>query len=277
MCLQEMQELQTLASVSVVIPCFNSAKTIERAIHSVLEQTMLPTEIIIVDDASSDETLGVVDQFRGTPLSNVIVIGLKENSGPSRARNIGWERTVTDYVAFLDADDFWLPQKLAQVMDFFSQHPNTVACGHRFAVLNAIARTESAKNASAVDYSYHQLLIRNQFSTPAMVVKRDIAPRFPEHLRGAEDYALWLDIAFQYGPIPKLSKVLAGSSKSLYGESGLSSHLVTMELAVLSVIGDQRHSGRISLAQYLALILWSSFKFMVRTSKTFFRKFLQKK
>jgi glycosyltransferase involved in cell wall biosynthesis len=92
-----------LMRISVVIPCFNAAPFLARAIDSVRRQEV-PAEIIVVDDASTDDTLAVAERLKGQD-PHFQVIHRNLNEGPGRARNVGLRHTRTDYVCFLDADD----------------------------------------------------------------------------------------------------------------------------------------------------------------------------
>ena len=92
------------ATVSVVIPCFNSAKTIERALRSVEHQTTKPHEVLVVDDASSDDTVSVIEQYARSSSLNIRVIKQSANGGPSVTRNAAWNVATGEFIAFLDAD-----------------------------------------------------------------------------------------------------------------------------------------------------------------------------
>lgn len=104
-----MHERTETATISVVIPVFNREALVKRAIHSVIRQTYGVSEIIVVDDGSSDDTAASVDSI-GDPRIKVIRIGA--NKGANVARNIGIDAAKGDYVALLDSDDWWLPDKL---------------------------------------------------------------------------------------------------------------------------------------------------------------------
>lgn len=98
-------------NVSVIIPAYNREKTIERAVMSVLKQTMLPMEIIVVDDCSTDSTVSIVQKMRKK--NNLIkLIRLRKNQGAQVARNCGIKVARGDWIAFLDSDDEWLENKL---------------------------------------------------------------------------------------------------------------------------------------------------------------------
>lgn len=103
---------------SVVIPAYNAAGTLRQAVESVLCQTVLPREIIVVDDGSTDETAAVVASIPG-PISLVH----QGNAGPGAATTAGLDRVTTPFVATLDADDLWLPQKIARQAVSFDADP----------------------------------------------------------------------------------------------------------------------------------------------------------
>src|SRR6185503_10449018 len=99
--------------VSVVIPCFQAHATLPRAVASVAQQSARPRELIVVDDASGEDTAAVLrDLQRRYGEDWLRVVRLERNQGPASARNAGWQAARGEYVAFLDADDSWLPAKL---------------------------------------------------------------------------------------------------------------------------------------------------------------------
>ncbi len=102
---------------SVIIPTFNRARFIGRAINSVLNQSLKELEVIIVDDGSTDETEEIVQSFNDSRLTYIY----QDNAGVSSARNTGVENANYDYIAFLDSDDEWLPSKLEKQISKISQ------------------------------------------------------------------------------------------------------------------------------------------------------------
>lgn len=121
-----------MALVSVIIPTYNRAHVIGRALDSVLQQSYEPIEIIVVDDGSTDNTQSVL-----VPYADRITYIHQENGGAAKARNTGIKACTGDFINFLDSDDKFLPDKLAKQMQYFTDHPQTdvVLCGLRF--LNA--------------------------------------------------------------------------------------------------------------------------------------------
>lgn len=110
------------AAISVVIPLYNGAAYIERSIHSVLAQTVLPAEILVIDDGSTDNGAALVMQ-KNYPLVRLIS---QANAGVSAARNKGISESRYEYVAFLDADDQWTDNHLEIIAGLIKKYPR---CG----------------------------------------------------------------------------------------------------------------------------------------------------
>ena len=111
--------------ISVIIPAYNHAKYLSEAIQSVLNQTYQNFEILIVDDGSTDNTRQVVQNYTDQRIKYIY----QENRGLAASRNAGLRVTQGEYVAFLDADDIFLPHKLEVQLDWFEAHPS---CGMVF-------------------------------------------------------------------------------------------------------------------------------------------------
>jgi glycosyltransferase involved in cell wall biosynthesis len=105
--------------VSVVIPVFNAEKYLRQAISSALDQTLPPHEIIIVDDGSTDSSREIASSF-----GPAVICLSQQHQGPSAARNLATARSSGDWIAFLDADDYWLPDKLARQAAVIEADPN---------------------------------------------------------------------------------------------------------------------------------------------------------
>ncbi len=109
-------------TISVIIPVYNGAKFLRPALESVFAQSLLPTEVLVVDDGSTDESPEIARSFSG-----VTWIG-QENRGPAAARNLGVARSQGDYLAFVDQDDIWLPEKLELQLNFLLKHKQQLYC-----------------------------------------------------------------------------------------------------------------------------------------------------
>src|SRR5262249_22921340 len=151
-----------------------------------------PAEIIVVDDASDDDTPRVIAALP----DSIRKITFPENRGAGSARNAGWQAATQEFIAFLDADDAWHPQKLELQTAWMQAHPEVVLSGHGY-VFSAVAEKISIEKAIPV--SAAMLLVSNRFSTPCAMLRREIPQRFAEGKRASEDYHLWLEIVLGGG------------------------------------------------------------------------------
>ncbi|HUW25576.1 MAG TPA: glycosyltransferase family 2 protein [Gallionella sp.] len=219
------------APVSVVIPCFRCATTIGRAVASIAQQTQKPAEVILVDDASGDETWSSLQKLAQKYPEWIKVLQLNENKGAASTRNRGWEAASQPYIAFLDADDAWHPRKIEIQYAYMKAHPEVALCGHSHRLLwqkDALPDWEVLQPAEQHIYKW-KMLLSNPFVTPSVMLRRDIEQRFVERQRYMEDHMLWLKIICGGGRIVKLSTELAAIYKRPFGITGLSAQFVNME------------------------------------------------
>lgn len=227
--------------VSVIITCYNIRNYVAAAIHSVIVQTYVHHEIIVVDDGSTD---GTVEMLRHHPASNRFTLLNKENGGPSSARNFGIAQSKGEVIAFLDGDDQWEPDKLQTQVDVFMHHPAAGLIFTDFSTFTETGVMVTGKNRSmfahleAVPYPF--LVSRNNFIYPSTVMIRrsvvELCGGFDESLRGPEDLDLWLRVARQY-PILGLHESLTRIRLHL---SNISSNIPVMLEHERTVIEKQR-------------------------------------
>jgi glycosyltransferase involved in cell wall biosynthesis len=254
-----------MTSVSVIIPAYNSASTITRALQSVTAQTRAPKEIIVVDDASTDNTRELAANFASNSLIPLRVIAQSANGGPSAARNTGWDAATSDYIAFLDADDQWHPRKIELQYPVMHNQPEvTMSChGHHFSSSTTWAAIPN-NDTKAIPVSFHKFLIRNRCATPTVMLKRTITERFDSDKRFAEDYLLWMQITASHGPALRLEAQLAHCSNPGYGGSGQSGKLLKMELSEIGGFVTLRKSKAIGFGTLGLVVIWSWIKFGIR-------------
>lgn len=187
--------------VSVVIPTYNRAATIRTSIQSILDQTWQNFEIIVVDDGSTDNTRQIIDEYED---NRIRYICLEQNSGASHARNIGIGLAVSDFIAFLDSDDEWLPEKLEkqmQVMLQASEKVGLVYCrmrGTKKDGTTLICPEPWRPIEKLRGNILLPLLEENEIGTPAILVRAEClkqAGGFDESLKCIEDWELVLRIA----------------------------------------------------------------------------------
>ena len=246
------------ASVSVVIPCFRCSATIGRAVASAARQSLLPAEIILIDDASGDNTLATLRALRDTYGTDWIkVIGLKENGGPAYARNIGWNLATGDYVAFLDSDDEWLPDKLLIQSRYLRQIPDIVLIGQIYPSFNRWKE-------QIFKVGKRSILARNFFWTSTVVVKKCVSERFEESLRRCEDHLLFCMLTLSYDRSYYISDPLVIEHKVPLGESGLSKSIIPMQIGNWRLYWVLLRKHYINAFSFCVLEIISTFKFILR-------------
>jgi len=195
--------------ISVVVPTFNRAHTLPRALDSVLRQSLPVAEIIVVDDGSQDGTANLIR--RRYPQVHYL---RQPNGGVSSARNRGIEAAGGDWIAFLDSDDAWLPDKLAAQRAVLRGHPNIRLCHtQEIWVRNGRRVNQMDKHAKSGGYIFRKCLPRCVISPSAALLHRALFAElgaFDEELPACEDYDLWLRICatelVAFVPEPQLRK-----------------------------------------------------------------------
>lgn len=272
------------APVSVIIPCYLCADTIERAVESVVGQTFLPGEILLVDDCSGDEgnTLSVLFllQQKYQHKVPVSVIKLPENSGPGAARNAGWKAAQQTYLAFLDADDRWHPRKLEIQYQWMAAHPEVYLTGHQSRCI--MSCEQAVSNVINTVRAHHigrlEFLLSNSLPTRSVMLNREkIAYRFDPDKRYAEDYLLWLTIILNGHAAWKLEAPLAYSYKADFGESGLSGKLWKMEKGELDTYKRIYQQKKILTASFIGLVIFSLLKYLRRLILNYTTRFFSKR
>jgi glycosyltransferase involved in cell wall biosynthesis len=187
-----------VSAVSVIIPTYNRARSVCRAIASVLYQTHRPAEIIVVDDGSTDRTFQHVAQFSQL----VKYLRHPHNLGVSAARNTGIKASTSALVALLDSDDYWLPTKLSAQVRFFAGHPEAVACQtQEIWIRRGVRVNPKAKHLKPSGDIFEPSLRRCLVSPSAVMLKRSLLDEvglFDEAFPVCEDYDLWLRVSSRH-------------------------------------------------------------------------------
>lgn len=257
------------APVSVVVPCYRCVATIERAVASVVAQTRRPAEMILVDDASSDSTLLVLQAIQVRLGHWVRIVPLASNRGAASARNAGWNVATQPYIAFLDSDDAWHPRKVEIQYEYMQQHPDVALSGHACRQLSQDTRSVpqwAVEMGEVHTVTWIALLLRHSFVTPSVMLKREIALRFADGVRHMEDHRLWLEIVGAPMRVVKLQAELAAVYKPVYGASGLSADMWGMEKAELANYRYFQNIRKINTVQMILLQGFSLAKYVRRIS-----------
>ncbi len=188
-----------MSSVSVIIPTYNGGEHLLDAVNSVLQQTLAPLEIIVVDDGSQEDVLRTLSS-----VSQRISYIRQDNAGPSAARNRGIKAARGEFIAFLDDDDLWHPTKIEAQLRCMSQDP---ACGLVYSIPDYIDSHGSIVYHTKPEpcpsgYVYYDFLKRNYIYTPSTTLIRasvfEMIGVFDENTSQWEDYDLWMRIAKHY-------------------------------------------------------------------------------
>ncbi len=189
--------MPTPPTISVIIPTHDRCDVLPRAIESVLAQTTPATEIVVVDDGSTDETLARIAEYP-------VRVITQANAGVSAARNRGIEASTGDYIALLDSDDAWMPEKLARQMAAFADQPDSRLCHtDEIWIRNGRRVNEMKKHAKGGGWLFERCVALCCISPSASVIRRDLFDvygLFDESLPACEDYDLWLRVT-AYEPV----------------------------------------------------------------------------
>jgi glycosyltransferase involved in cell wall biosynthesis len=202
--------------ISVVIPLYNKSSKVRTCLDSVFKQTVLPNELIIIDDGSTDDSLEVVRTYVDSHSQLQVHIIEQENSGVSRTRNRGVSLSKNQYVAFLDADDEWNERFIESAQEVISRHENIslYTCKHRICEEGIGCFSPKQKfgsEESGIIRNYFSAAKSNELvnSSKAIVNKSHFLAvgGFPENAKVSEDLFLWIKLS-ECAPIAYLDKLL---------------------------------------------------------------------
>ena len=234
--------------VSVVMPAYNASPTLIASAESVLAQSFADLELVIVDDASSDATLELAQELAHRD-GRVRIVRHHLNGGVARARNSALEASTGAYVAFLDSDDLWLPDKLQVQLAEMSGDVGFSYMAYQH--LNSFGTLGSTWLPPA-SVTYAQALRGNPIGTLTAMISVDLLDghRFPE--RGHEDYALWLTLLRK---IPMARRVGKPQPYALYrtASTSLSGSKLRAMRWQWDVYRQQERLGALRAATYLSV------------------------
>jgi glycosyltransferase involved in cell wall biosynthesis len=243
--MEKMNKIEIKPQVSVIIPTYNRSWIIKEAIDSVLAQDYKEFELIVVDDGSTDHTSDVLDSSR-----NVIKVLSQKNKGVSAARNRGIAEASGQFIAFLDSDDLWLPQKLSAQVEFFNQTPNALICQtEEVWIRNGLRVNPKKRHKKLSGMIFKPSLELCLVSPSAVMIQRSLFDRvgeFDETLPACEDYDLWLRISCRF-PVHLIDRPLiikrGGHDDQLSSRAGLDKFRIkSIEKIIKSgLLSDDQH------------------------------------
>lgn len=254
--------------ISVIIPMYNASKSIIKALDSIKFQTCKADyQILIINDGSKDDSEAVVNQYiLDNPRMNITLIS-QENSGVSMARNVGLRLASGDYIALLDSDDEWLPNKIEKQVNILETNKN-------IDLLGTNRNDEHFDSFLGIKFDYlthissRLLLLKTFLVTPSVIFRRKIIENtgyFDETQRFAEEGDWWIRVCDKNQCyLLNESLVITGGGKPSFGFSGLSSNLWGMEKGELKNLKTAHSMKIINYIELNALRLYSLSKFLRR-------------
>ena len=255
-------------TISAIIPMYNSKDTISNAIESILNQTYQgEIELIIVNDGSKDGCEKIVEELISNNQTNrIITLINKPNGGVSSARNRGIKEASEEWIAFLDSDDIWLPEKLQKQVNEIKKNPNIEFIGTNrnselypfFKKANNHLYTLNAKEIIAKWHPHTSTALVNK----EVLLKTNLYDETRTH---AEDGDLLLRIA-QHCNLYVLNEnlVYTGGDKRSFGESGLSANMPKMYEGEILALKGARKRKQLNILEYIGFYFWLTMKYFRR-------------
>tara|TARA_B110000902_G_scaffold266473_1_gene354341 strand:- start:4265 stop:5023 length:759 start_codon:yes stop_codon:yes gene_type:complete len=249
---------------------FNSENSIFSCVSSVLNQTFDgEIEIIIVNDGSTDNSKVIVEKLIRENSQKNITLFNKENGGVSSARNKGLEIAEGDFIALLDSDDEWFPNKIEKQLNIFNSD-NSIG------FVGGLIFKPANLEKGYVDIPLAKLIFKNYFQPSTVMFKKEVLDKvgyFDETQKYAEEGNYFIRIAkFFKCVLLNEQLVLYGQGKFGFGESGLSANLREMEIGELKNLKFAYKNNYISFFTFVIAISYSTLKYMRRIVLVKFRR-----
>lgn len=236
--------------LSVVMPAYNSEKTIEASIQSVLGQTFQDFELIVIDDCSKDRTNSIANEMAKLD-DRICVIKNEKNSGVSFSRNRGIALAKGTWIAFLDSDDLWRGDKLEKQLALLEENENAVICYTASAFFDDKGNKYDYIMQAESRTTFQVLLKRNLLSCSSVVVKASVMKSFPMPCGFIhEDYYAWLHIVNMYQVAYGINEPLLLYRLSSESKSGNRIHSAQMLFNSYRVYGYCRFTSFLLMLQY---------------------------
>lgn len=254
--------------ISVIIPVYNAEKSIEKSLISIKNQTWEGVfEIILVNDGSSDRSKTIIENYQQNHQDQNIILINQENREVSKARNAAMKIAQGDYIALLDSDDEWLPEKTEKQMKFL-ENQNIDFITSLWNNENITFPYKLHPPNKLVKITLKKLLFKITGQTSTAIFKRKIFENtgfFDENQNYSEDANYWMRISEknQMYLLPE-KLVIAGNGKKSFGFSGLSANLKEMEKGIQKNIWEMYQTKRINFPEYLFYFVISKLKFAIR-------------
>ena len=254
-------------TVSVIIPMYNASRSIVSTLESVRNQTYRDFEIIIINDGSEDLSGQIESDYIADNSHLNIVLLNQENKGVSAARNMGLRTAKGDWIALLDSDDEWLPNKIERQIEIVNKHLEVDFLGTNRN--GDVFKNFFFKKIGSLTRMYPKdLLYKMFFITPTVMFKRSILKEvnsFDETQSFCEDGNFFIKICQKKSCfLLNESLVVTGGGKAHFGESGLSSNMWQMQQGELLNIKYAFKSGIVNIVEFGFIYAFSMFKYLRR-------------
>lgn len=242
--------------ISVVIPLYNKEGTVGRCLESVGQQTQLPAEIVIVDDQCTDKSVEAAQQVAESSVVPIRFVHATRNSGPGAARNIGVQNTKYPWIAFLDADDYWLPEFCERIWQAV-ESSNATFGGTGYVIHDTRGNAEKKtlcvlaprfSSSADVEFWRASLSFFPITSSTALVCRSsfDSVGGFPEDVRNYEDVTLWARLwlegrfAFANTPLAVYDRIPGGITSSRKSDIAVRRYLMRLAQVVVGAAAKGR-------------------------------------
>lgn len=249
--------------VSVIMPSHNSAGYISEAIDSVIQQTHTKWELIVIDDASTDNTVSIVEDLSKQD-SRINIIKNSTNQGPGFARNAGIKASKGDFIAFLDSDDFWLPKKLEIQLNFMKKH-NQYMCFSSYLLMDEQGN-RIPRMIEALPFLTYDKLLRSNYvgNLTAIYDVRKTGKILSPKLRKRQDWGLWLTLIKKFGTVKGILEPLA-----IYRirKESLSRNKYSLLIHNFKIYREFLNFGRLKSTYLIGRFLWEHFRVKSKREK----------
>ena len=248
--------------ISVIVPVYNSEKTITATLDSILNQTYTNIEIIVVNDGSTDASKKIIESYDDYRIKIIN----KENGGVSSARNVGIKSAHGEYVAFCDSDDIWKPNKLERQIYYINLYKDVdfIGCNRNGESVRVLLKSYN----KVKKIKFYDMLLKMFPQTSTVIIKKSVFSDiglYDENQKYAEDGNLWLRICKKKNcyMMPD-DLVVTGDGKPSFGYSGLSANLKAMNAGVIKNINEMYYLQYITIVGRFLLIIFEKVKYLRR-------------
>lgn len=181
-------------NITVIMPAYNAEKTVREAVNSVIAQTVKDWELIVIDDGSTDNTVAILTELADSD-SRIRFLQNEKNSGVSYTRNRAVTLATGKWIAFLDSDDIWQPQKLQKQLELSEKYPEMVVCYTASSFIDESGKPFEYVMQAIEELNYKTLLHKNIMSCSSVMIRSSVMKeiKMPND-KMHEDYFVWLTV-----------------------------------------------------------------------------------